>query len=169
MVGPHEQRGADLALITGAIVDAGDARLVPGNVIKYGLDDMRQNAEPVRVCMQVFAPATAVTSGNGAIYFFVPPSLAGKNLTYVQTDVIASGSTNTTNVQVSRNRSGSTVSMLSTVCSIDSAETSSLTAATPAVIDLTKDDVAAGDKLRIDLTQVSTTPPSGLYVTLEFS
>ena len=58
--------------------------------------------------------------------------------------------------------------MLSTKLTIDSGETGSNTAATAAVIDTTKDDVATNDVLRIDYDQVSTTAPLGSVITLGF-
>jgi hypothetical protein len=58
--------------------------------------------------------------------------------------------------------------MLSTKLTIDSGETGSDTAATPAVINTSYDDVATNDLLRIDIDAISTTAPKGLIVTLEF-
>lgn len=49
--------------------------------------------------------------------------------------------------------------MLSTAMTIDSAETSTSTAATPPVIDTANDDVATGDVIRIDIDAISTTAP----------
>ena len=51
---------------------------------------------------------------------------------------------------------------------IDSGETDTSTAATPAVIDTANDDVATADSLRIDVDAVSTTAAKGLYVELQF-
>ena len=59
--------------------------------------------------------------------------------------------------------------MLSTVMTIDTTETDTSTAATPAVIDTANDDVATGDKISIDVDAVSSgTAPKGLYVELIF-
>ena len=45
MVRPQHQRSADLALIGTAVVDTGDAGLVPRDVVEHRLDDVRLNAE----------------------------------------------------------------------------------------------------------------------------
>jgi len=58
--------------------------------------------------------------------------------------------------------------MLSTVITIDSNETGSDTAATPAVIDTANDDVAENDLIRIDVDAKSTTAPEGLIVSCDF-
>jgi hypothetical protein len=51
---------------------------------------------------------------------------------------------------------------------IDSGETSTSSAATPAVIDTSKDDVATGDVIAIDVDAISTTAAKGLIVNLIF-
>jgi hypothetical protein len=58
--------------------------------------------------------------------------------------------------------------MLTTKITIDSTETGSDTAATPAVIDTANDDVATNDVIRIDVDAISTTAAKGLIVTLTF-
>ena len=58
--------------------------------------------------------------------------------------------------------------MLSTKLTIDSAETGSDTAATPAVIDTSNDDVSENDLLRVDVDAVQTTAAKGLWITLGF-
>jgi hypothetical protein len=58
--------------------------------------------------------------------------------------------------------------MLSTVITIDSGETDTSTAAAAAVIDTANDDVATGDRIRIDIDAVSSTPAKGLYCELIF-
>lgn len=111
---------------------------------------------------------TDVTTGDGKHYMHVPPALNGLNLVYVHARVITAGTTNTSDIQIARTRSGSTVDMLSTKITIDSTETGSDTAATAAVINGSNDDVATNDILRIDVDAVSTTKPKGLIVTLGF-
>lgn len=73
--------------------------------------------------------------------------------------------TNTTDIQIANVTDS--VDILSTKLTIDSAETGSDTAATAAVIDTSKDDLATNDLLRIDVDAVSTTPAKGLIVTIE--
>lgn len=120
--------------------------------------------------------ATNVAVGNGAFYLRIPPQLNGMNLVGVSANVVTAGTTNATTFQVTRCLaaatgnlcSGTTVSMLSTVGGIDSGENDTATAATPAVINISNDDVATGQILRLDVVAVSTTPPKGLIVNLEF-
>src|ERR1700760_1472873 len=45
MIRPNHQRGGDIAIIGGAVVDAGDAAFVPGAVIQQRFDDVRLNPE----------------------------------------------------------------------------------------------------------------------------
>ena len=88
------------------------------------------------------------------------------NLVAVAAAVNASGTTGTTDIQVHNVTDAN--DMLSTVMTIDSGETDTSTAATAAVINASNDDVATGDIIRIDVDAVSTTPPTGLVVELQF-
>lgn len=118
------------------------------------------------VGIQVFDAIAGTTTGDGKAFFMVPAELNGFNLVEVRASVYTAGTTNTTDIQI-RNKTDS-VDMLSTKITIDSGETSTATAATAAVIDTTKDDVATNDVLAIDVDAVSTTPAQGLTVTLTF-
>jgi len=109
-----------------------------------------------------------VTTGNGAAYFVVPSLLNGMNLVSCAAYVITAGTTGTTDVQVARIRSGTPVDMLTTKLTIDSTETGTNTAAIPAVINTTSDDVFTHDLIRIDVDSVSSTAPQGLIVVLNF-
>jgi len=120
------------------------------------------------VQLLVFEDALNVATGDGAgdIFFRVPSTLNGMNLVAVAAQVQTAGTTGTTDIQI-RNVTQS-ADMLTTKITIDSAETDSSTAATAAVIDAANDDVATGDQIRIDVDAVSTTPPKGLLVELQF-
>lgn len=118
------------------------------------------------VGIQVFDYATDTATGDGKAFFRVPSVMNGWNLVAVAANVATAGTTGTTDIQIHNVTDAQ--DMLSTVITIDSAETDSSTAATPAVINATYDDVATGDKLRIDLDAVSTTPAQGLYVEMVF-
>lgn len=122
--------------------------------------------KPTVVGIQVLDAATDTAVGDGKAFFRVPAELNGMNLTGVAACVYTAGTTNTTDIQI-RNMTDS-VDMLSTKMTIDSTETDTATAATPAVIDTTKDDVVTGDKLVIDIDAISTTAAKGLYVELRF-
>lgn len=104
--------------------------------------------------------------GDGVAYLAIPSELAGYNLVEVQADVRTAGTTGTGDLQIANVTD--TTDMLSTKLTIDSGETSSRTAATPAVINTSYDDVAAGDILRIDCDAKHTTAARGCIVTLGF-
>ena len=118
------------------------------------------------VQMVVFDFGTATATGDGKFYFHVPAALNGMNLTEVHAEVITAGTTGTLDIQV--HNVTDTADMLSTKLTVDSGETGSDTAATPAVINTSADDVATNDLLRIDVDAVHTTPAQGLIVTLGF-
>jgi hypothetical protein len=98
------------------------------------------------------------------------------NLVGVAGQVITAGTTNATNVDLARCAvttsgnacSGTVDDVLSTNLTIDSGENSSADAAAAAVIDTTKDDVATGQLIRVDVDAVSTTAAKGLIITLTF-
>jgi hypothetical protein len=112
------------------------------------------------------APDTDTAIGDGKAFFRIPSVMNGWNLVGVAMSVFTAGTTNTTDVQI-RNVTDS-VDMLSTKLTIDSTEVDTSTAATAAVIDATKDDVATGDRIAIDIDAVSTTAAKGLYCELVF-
>jgi len=117
------------------------------------------------VIIQVFDGGSDVETGDGKAYFTVPSYLNGFILKAVHAKVVTAGTTNTTDIQI--HNLTDTVDMLSTKITIDSGETGSDTAATAAVIDTTKDDVATNDLIRIDVDATSTTKAKGLIVRLE--
>lgn len=119
------------------------------------------------ICLAVFAPTVDTATGDGKIYYQVPSIMNGLNVIRVAAAVITAGTTNTTDVQIARIRSGTPVDVLSTKLTIDSGEVDTSTAATAAVINTSNDDLATNDLLRIDIDQVSTTPAKGLLVTIE--
>jgi hypothetical protein len=116
--------------------------------------------------IQVLDGTTDTSVADGLAYITIPSSLNGMDLVGVAANVITAGTTGTTDIQV-RNVTDA-VDMLSTKMTIDSGETSTSTAATPAVIDGTKDDVVTGDVIAIDVDAVSTTAAKGLIVNLIF-
>lgn len=122
--------------------------------------------KPTVVGIQVVESGTDTATGDGKAFFRVPAELNGMNLTGVAASVYTAGTTGTTDIQI-RNKTDSQ-DMLSTKITIDSGETDTSTAATPAVIDTSYDDVVTGDIIAIDVDAVSTTEAQGLYVELRF-
>jgi hypothetical protein len=121
---------------------------------------------PTIVEIPVGDSLSSLSTGDGKAFFRVPAELNGMNLTGVAAAVYTAGTTNTLDVQI-RNKT-QTADMLSTKITIDSTETDSSTAATPAVIDTGNDDVATGDMIAIDIDAVHTTPAKGLVVEMRF-
>ncbi len=119
------------------------------------------------IVIQIFGGADDVTTGDGKAYFTIGNVLNGKSLIECHARCITAGVTNPSLIQVARYRVG-WVDMLSTRIMIDSTELGSDTAATPYVINAANDDVAEYDLIRIDIDQVSTTPPKGLTIRLTF-
>lgn len=118
------------------------------------------------VQITVFDYTTDVATGDGKAYVVIPSSLNGMNLVGIHGRVITAGTTGTMDVQVANVTDS--VDMLSTKLTWDSTETGTDTAATSAVIDTTKDDVATNDLLRIDVDAVQTTKAKGMIITLLF-
>jgi len=115
-------------------------------------------------------------TGDGQYYFVVPSYINNYIITGVSSNVINSGTTGTTDVQIARcattatgnQCSGTVVDVLSTKLTIDSGEANSSTAATPPVINSSNATVTTGQIIRVDVDAVSTTPAKGLIVTLVF-
>lgn len=114
------------------------------------------------VSIQCFEGATNVSTGNGKAYLTIPESLNGMNLVRAQATVVTAGTTNATTVMIHNKTDAN--DMLSGAISIASAGT----VGTVGTINTSFDDVATNDVLRIDVDSVSTTPPQGLMVVLEF-
>ena len=120
------------------------------------------------ISILVFDDSQDVTTGDGAgdVFWRVPAVLNGYNLVAVAAAVQTAGTTGTTDIQI--NNVTQAADMLTTKITIDSTETDSSTAATSAVIDTGNDDVATGDRIRIDVDATSTTAAKGLLVELTF-
>lgn len=144
-----------------------------GDDTDIGLDVKPKGAGVVRHkttgSIQVVAAGTDTATGDSKFFFRVPPELNGMNLVAVAACVATAGTTGTTDIQIHRTRSGSSVDILSTKLTIDSAEVDSSTAATPAAINTSNDDVQTGDQIHIDVDAVSSTAAKGLVVNLQFA
>ena len=141
---------------------------VKGDSISFqahvGSTEQRLRAGKV-IYFQVLADDTALTTGNGKMYFTVPPKLNGMNLIDADAMVITASTSGLPTIQI-RNVTDS-ANMLSTPITIDENELNSYIAATPPVIDTDHDDVATADLLRIDVTGAGT-GAEGLQVCLTF-
>jgi hypothetical protein len=126
--------------------------------------------------VEVFAPGTAATTGDGKAYFRIPAALNGMNLISIKANVYTAGTTGTINIDIARcvaattgNVCSSTVAdVLSTNLTIDSGENDSADAAAAAVINTSNDDVATGQLYRVDIDAIHTTPSQGLILEFTF-
>lgn len=109
---------------------------------------------------------SALATGNGQAFFPVPTAMNGMILASIICTVITKSTSGAPTVQI--NNQTTTFDMLSTACSIDANEFSSLTAATPAVVSSTHRAVTTGDLLSVNVT-VAGTGTLGLIVELSFT
>lgn len=125
------------------------------------------------VTVEVFAHATAVTTGDGKRHFRVPTALNGMDLVSVGMGVIAKSTSGNPTVQIARGRQANATTahafndMLSTALTIDANDFDSKDAGTPAAINTSNDDVLTGDLIRFDVDTAGT-GTTGLFVTLGF-
>lgn len=115
---------------------------------------------------------SAITTGDGKVYFRVPSVMNGYNLVAVAASLSTVSSSGIPTVQVRRSRWASATTrtnadMLSTKLTIDASEFDSIDAAAAAVIDAANDDVNTGDHIYIDI-DVAGTGAKGLFVELQF-
>jgi hypothetical protein len=130
------------------------------------------------VQLQPFDPsentATTVATDNRG-WFRVPAALNTHKVIGVEANVSTPGTTGVITVQVVRCAatgsgnpcSGVVDNILSTAMTIDSGENSTSTAATPAVVDATKNTLSTGQMLAVVVTGIHTTPAKGLLVNLD--
>lgn len=159
------------ATVTGAVELATSAETTTGTDTGRVLtpDGLRGSDYGKKTLGMVFLDNTtdnATGDGQGDIYFVIPEEYNGWNIVNVATAVLTAGTTGTQDIQLHNlDYSGGASDILSTKITIDSGETSSYTAATPAVIDTDKDDVVSGDRIRVDTDAIhSGTAAKGLVV-----
>jgi hypothetical protein len=151
----RDPAGAYLARL--AIGAAGEQLFSTGSILAWGSGE---RYIPVSLNADV-----ALTVGDNKGWFGIPAGLNGWNISSVFA-WRASGGTGVPEFQIRNITDG--VDVLSTKLSIDSGEVFSGTAATPAVIDATKDDVATGDQFAVDADVSGTnTFYSQIYVGLK--
>jgi len=98
--------------------------------------------------IRVLAEATALTVADGLGVFAVPAELNGYNIVSIHAAVDTVSSSGAVTIQVYN--ATDTQDILSTEITIDVSEYTSYTAATAHVVDTDHDDLATGDRLRID-------------------
>ena len=107
---------------------------------------------------------TAITTGDGKAYFTVPAKLNGWNLIRANGSFYTAGSATSALIQI--HNITQAADMLTTRITIEATEATSYTGV-PGVVDAANDDVATGDRLRIDVDQIGTAAAGGIAI-LEF-
>ncbi len=156
----------ELGILEGATLTTTELNYVDGvtSALQTQLDTKLEKKDIQIIVIDYTAD---LSTGDGKAYVTIPSSMNGFDLTAVHAEVITAGTTGTTDIQIYNVTQ--TTDVLTTKITIDSTETGSDTAATPAVIDTANDDVASYDVIRIDVDAVATTAPKGLIVTLTFN
>jgi hypothetical protein len=119
----------------------------------------------VEIQVPCFAVATDTATGNSKAEFTISNRLAGMNIKRVFAFVSTAGVTGTLDIQI-RNKTQA-ADVLSTKITIDTTELHSATAATPAAINTSEDDLTENDIIAIDVDAIhSGTAAKGLVVGL---
>lgn len=132
---------------------------------KVSIANLLKGDKPERFYIVVLSNDTALEVGDGIFTFTVPLAINGYILTDCDIAVYTVSSSGLPTVQI--HNLTDAVDMLTTEITIDEGEYNSYTAATQPVIDTDHDDVATGDRLRIDV-DVAGTDTEGLDVILVF-
>ena len=146
-----------------AIVDVSDTTMASSGTTKKNTYANFIGKRIVEV--QVLDSGTALATGDGKAYFFIPVELNGYNLVDADAAVHTVSSSGTPTIQI--NNLTQVADMLTTRITIDANEKTSFTAAVAPVIDTANDDVATGDQIRVDI-DVTGTSTAGLWVILSF-
>ena len=138
--------------------------------VEARVDTIETNYVKERFSAQIIAAGTDVAAaeeGEGKGLILIPNGVTG-NITHIGAKVGTDGigTTGTIDIEIERERNGTTVAILSTILTIDANEAHSGTASTPAVINTSNDDVEEWDLLKLNLTGTPTggTAPQGLTV-----
>lgn len=107
-----------------------------------------------RVILKITDDSTALTTGDGKLIITAPPEWNGMNI--VDFDICISTASSSGAPEVALYNVTDSCDILSTNATIDATEYSSYTAATAPAIDTSHDDLATGDRLRIDIDGAGT-------------
>jgi hypothetical protein len=138
-------------------------------VPKHGADHGPLGPDPIPeeiiLQLKVFSDTQILTVGDGRLIFLASDDMDGMDLVDAQAYVTTVSSSGTPTVQL-RNITQA-ADMLTTRVTIDANEYTSYTAAAGRVIDTGNDDVAAGDRIAVDV-DVAGTGAMGLGVIVKF-
>lgn len=134
--------------VSGSIIKA---TTISGSIIRS-----QYAISPTCIPFVLFGTGTAMTTGSGKTRLPLPYTMSGARLGVIKIFSDSSGVGGTAGVQL-RDVTKGNRKLLSTVVSIDSSESGSTTAATPAVIDATKNDIGLDDIIYMDVTSIHST------------
>lgn len=126
---------------------------------------LKTQADTRQLIIKVLGDGDSLTTGDGKFYFTIPALLNGFNLVSAHACVYTVSSSGTPTIQLYNVTDSQ--DMLSTRMIIDANEYSTYTAATAPVINTSYDDVATGDRIRVDV-DVQGTGTKGLELHLKF-
>ena len=164
-----DSKGTSAATLDSVSLSTSDSKTA-SNSINVSVADSKAvsvsvGANTKSVSLKVFADSTAISTGDGKMYWTIPSDFAGMNLIEAHAHVYTVSTAGTPTIQI--HNATDAQDMLTTRITIDANENDSLTAAAAPVIDATHDDVASGDVIRIDV-DVAGTSTKGLEVRLVF-
>lgn len=148
------QTQLDAKLASTAYDDATGAETTTGtSTTKYvSPDGLAGSNYGIRTVSVLINDGTALTTGDGKAYIRIPDECSGFNLVGARASRVAG--TGTLTIQIANVTQAA--DMLTTKITVDTSETDSSTAAVAVVIDTANDDVATGDRLRIDVDDAGT-------------
>lgn len=121
------------------------------------------------VILKVYAETSAISSGNGKMFFAVPAVLNGMNLTSVGGHLYTAATSGVVQVQI-RNAT-SAVDMLSSAKLLEwdatEKDTATAAAASTAVINTSADGVATGEEIAVDI-DAAASGAQGMEIRLTF-
>lgn len=154
-------------LLAEILVGSGETEIYDADITDRREVILIKNTAKKAVTIQLTGKEDDIEVMDGIAFFPIPSFLDGYYLINVFAEVQTAGTTGTTDIQVHNDTAN--VDMLSTKLTIDSGETTSDTASTPAVINTDNNQVSSHDRIRIDIDAVSSTAPQGGSLLLEFS
>ena len=154
---------ADSAVDSGKLADSAvsSAGIQDGTIVAADFFDTNQ---PTRITQLVITDTTLAT-GDSQFHFFIPPELDSWDL--VDADAANATPSTTGNPTIQIRNVTDAADMLSTKITIDTAEKTSYTAATPPVIDTANDSVVTGNEIAVDIDSAGANP-EGLNVILQW-
>lgn len=119
------------------------------------------------VILKVYNEASAISTGDGKMYFAVPNELSGLDLKSCGGHLYTAATSGVVQVQFARLSAASAIDMLTSKLEWDATEKDTATAGSAAVINASYDDVATGQEVRVDIDAAGS-GAKGMEVRLAF-